>query len=372
MKVLIIGGSGILSTDFTKKILDAGDEAYVLNRGRRTHFIDERSKLITADIRNESIESLRNKIKNNTYDVVVDFLSYNTNQLKKTLNVIEKLYKQYIFISSATVYNKNSENDIITEAIPIGNKKWDYAYNKVLCEEFLRNCDINYTIIRPYVTYSNSRIPFPIISDSYQFTLLARILQDKPVLLYENGNAICTLTNTVDFAEILYRILLNENSYGEAFHITGPFVQTWKDVYNEMCKLLNKAPNYVSVNIEDIEKYMPGFKYILLGDKGTNMQFDSSKVMSIIGDYEFQYDLTKGLRESIDFYLNNDYMQGLDYKWDGECDYVIYNKDGRKLKPLKNYQDRNNKSKIYYYIMRYQPFRGMYDFARWIKKKAQL
>lgn len=369
MKILILGGSGILSTDFTKKALDQGDNVYLLNRGRRTKFIDERCNLIIADLRNESAEEIREKIAITDYDVVVDFLSFNIEQMKKTLAIIEGKYKQYIFISTATVYKKDNEDEIITEQTEIGNDKWGYAYNKSLCENYLKDSTVNYTIIRPYVTYGKSRIPFPIIPDGHHYTLLARIIEEKPVLLYEDGKAICTLTNTVDFAEVLYRLLLNSKAYREDFHITGPYTQSWKMVYEELCVLLNKKPNAFSVSIDDIKRFMPGYKEILLGDKGTNMLFDNSKVLNAIGGYDFRYDLRTGLERSVNYYLDNEFMQGIDYKWDGECDYLVYKLSGIKLSPVTMTKNAPNSKMLYYYIMRYQPFRFLIDMLRKIKHR---
>lgn len=366
LKILILGGSGTLSTDFTRLCLDNDNVVYLVNRGKRKQFIDERAKLIVANLRNEPIEDIKNKLSIANYDVIVDFLSYNVDQMKKTLAIVEGMYRQYIFISSATAYIKDNPNEIITEKNKIGNKDWDYAYNKSLCENFLAQQDINYTIIRPYVTYGISRIPFPIIPDGYHYTLLKRIIENKPILLYENGSAICTLTNTKDFAHILYSLLLNEKAYREDFHITSVSRQSWKDVYFEYCQLLGKEHNYISVSKNDIHKYLPEFEQILDGDKGQNMIFDNSKVMNAIGGYEFKYDLHTGLKESVDFYLKNKSMQGIDYKWDGRCDYLVKRLTGKKGHKIESNNENSNK-KILYIIMTNFILRNMYETARKIK-----
>lgn len=368
MNILILGGSGILSTDFTKKCLDEGNVVYTLNRGNRTHFIDSRAKLIKADLRNESEDVLREKIFKElpSYDVIIDFLSFNPDHLKRTLSILDGCFNQFIFISSSTVYKKKSDDEILTEQSEIGNEKWDYAYNKYLCEEMLKKSTGNYTIIRPYVTYGKNRIPFPIIPGD-QYTLLARIMANKPVIMFEQGNAICTLTHTQDFAKTIYELLLNEKAYKEAFHITSTSEQTWFEVYTILCELLNKKPNICSLDRAETKKYMPEFYEILVGDKGTNMRFDNTKISNAIGHPVYNdVSLRDGLKQSVDFFMNNSYMQTIDYKFDGECDCIAAKISKQKCRILES-PIRSNKDALYYHIMRF-PLTNFLVSARRAKK----
>ena len=366
MKILILGGTGILSTDFTKWCIDQGNEVFLVNRGKKKEFIDKRANLFIADLRNEDVVSLINKIANINYDVVVDFLSYNTDQMKKTLEIIKGTYTQYVFISSATAYIKEFKNEIITENNSVRNKKWDYAYQKALCEDYLKQQDINYTIIRPYVTFGVSRIPFQIIPDNYYYTLIERIKEDKPIIILDDGKAICTLTSTKDFAQILYRLLLNPKAYKEAFHITSNNRQTWKEVYITIVELLNKTPHAFSVSIEDVHKYMPEFEFILKGDKGENMIFDNSKVLTAIGGYDFKYSLQDSLKEAIDYFESHQQMQGIDFKFDGRCDYLIRKKSNQRLACIE-LTNVFSTYKIWYFIMKVPFLRVCYENVRKVK-----
>ena len=370
MKILILGGSGILSTDFTKKVLDSGDSVTIVNRGKRKAFIDPRAKLLVADLRQESEKALSQKLATQEYDVVVDFLSYNVDHLRKNLNIIRSKCKQYIFISSATAYKKCSEDEIITEKTPVGNQKWDYAYQKALCEQYLEKENIDYTIIRPYVTYGDSRIPFQIIPDGAHYTLLQRIKEEKPVILLDDGRAVCTLTHTTDFAEVLYRLLLNAKAYRQAFHITNSCTYTWKEVYETLCRILEKPTNVISVSLEDVKKYLPEYYPSLSGDKGTNMQFDNSKVMQAIGEYQFAVDLEAGLRRSVAYYETHENMQRIEFRWDGKVDYCIQKNSGRKLSCLK-IRNSYSCSPMLYFVVRYQPFRGMYNFLKGLYQRLR-
>lgn len=361
MKILIIGGSGILSSDFTKKSLDEGNQVIVVNRGKRQEFLDTRATHIATDIRKENTQYLKQRINIYDYDVVVDFLSYEPNHLEKMLNVLDGNFNQYVFISSATIYRENQ--GIISESKEIGNEKWDYAYKKYLCECFLKfQKDINYTIIRPYITYGNLRIPFQIIPDLYHFSLIARIKEKKPVLLFEEGNAVCTLTHTIDFAEILYKLLLNAKAYGEEFHITSTEHHSWKEVYIMICNILNVTPNYFSVDKKTTKKYLPEYYDMLQGDKGRDMVFDNKKVLEAIGTYKFKMPLYEGLTSSIQYFEQHKNMQGIDYKWDGRIDYLLKKCDYKNKQFLKHIKTNNNCSNnlLLYYIMQYKPLRFLY------------
>lgn len=370
MNILIIGGSGILSADFTRKCLDAGNTVFILNRGRNKSFIDDRANLIVADWRNESQEQLIEKIAQYKFDVAVDFLTFNVCHLKKTLNIVGKRVQQYVFISSATTYKEVPDGTRITEGMPIGNDKWSYAYDKYRCEELLSQTDINYTIIRPYVTFGDSRIPFPIIPDRYHYTLLARILEEKPVLLYNAGRAICTLTSTRDFADALCALLLNPQAFKEVFQITSDNIQTWGEVYEEICRILNKPMHGVSLSQEDIHRYFPEYETILLGDKGRNMIFDNSKIVSVVGKEVFSTDLRTGLNSSIEYYLKHEYMQGIDYKFDGKCDYFLKKKGIKNLTPIKLGNRDKSTRKVFYYLTSIKLLRIVYDGLRNLKNKV--
>ena len=178
-------------------------------------------------------------------------------------------------------------------------------------------------------------------------------MANKPVIMFEQGDAICTLTHTEDFAKTLYELLLNEKAYKEAFHITSTSEQTWLEVYTILCELLNRKPNICSLDRAETEKYMPEFYEILVGDKGTNMRFDNTKVSNAIGHSVYNtVSLKDGLKQSVDFFMNNSYMQKIDYKFDGECDYIATKISKQKCCILES-PVRRNKDVLYYHIMRF-------------------
>ena len=371
MRILVIGGTGVLSTDVVSKMLNEGNEVYLLNRGTRKNLIDPRATLLVGDVRNLSSEKLRKIISVvPDYDVVADFLSFNVEQLKKTLSYTDGLFKQFFFISSATAYKKSSEDEVITENTPIGNEAWSYAYNKSLCEEYLRKSDINFTIIRPYVTFSKIRIPFQTYTETYYYTLIARIKAGKPFPLYKEGENHCTITYSYDFANLFYGLVMNPKAFRNAYHLTSSGRYTWREIYETLCRILDCPVKVYDISLDEVKKYVPEYYETLLGDKGTNMVFDNSKVLADIGGYEFKYNLEDGLREAVDYITSHQKLCPVDQKWEGEMDYFLRKR--YHVKDLKRINEGSNnsfKEKMKYSIMSSNILRPMYNFYRKLKNK---
>lgn len=328
MKILLIGGTGIISTEVCKLAINRGNEVYILNRGKRKKFLHPDARLIVADIYNDDETEISNKFKNEYFDVVVDFISFNLNELKKSTKLFADVCDQYIFVSSATVYETQPTGAMITENTNRYNPQWNYATDKIDCEDYI--CDLykarkkgEYTIIRPYVTYGVTRVPFGVISDRANYTLINRMLLGKPVVLWDGGEAMCTLTYSKDFAVGVVGLFKNEKAYGEAFHITSPVIHRWKDVYYTLTKILDVEDNHIDIPTEYIVKCIPRYSNSLLGDKARDMVFDNTKIKNAVPDFAENTSLEEGLRSVIDYYKSSPEVRIVDYKWDGQIDRMI-------------------------------------------------
>lgn len=322
-RVLILGGSGILSTDVLKECLSRNISVTCITRGTRDHRIPNGVKIIHGDIYN--LEDVVNKLER-TYDAILDFLSFDVTGLKYKLDHLAQYCKQYVFVSSATAYS--FKDTIVTEDTELGNEYWDYGDNKVKCERFLRkkasSYGVNYTIIRPYITYGKTRIPFGIIPVSGEYwTLANRILYDKPILLWDGGRAQCTLTNTVDFARGFVDLIGSEKAYNEAFHITSNEVLTWKNVLDSVCKNLGKNAIVFSENTSAILDLLPEYSGVLNGDKARDRIFDNSKIMEAAPNFKDFISFEDGISETINHYLANPIERTMNYRWDGRIDWAI-------------------------------------------------
>lgn len=327
MKILFIGGTGRLSKDVAKLAADLGNEVYLLTRGSssRSIFIDDRYHMLSGDIR--EAEKVKEVLKEYHFDVVIDFLTYHCDQLHKTLEAIEGVYKQYIFISSATVYKRENYNELISEyKTPVGNDKWKYAQNKALCEKeifrYFQDRAENYTIIRPGVTYGNTRIPYPIVpADSQkEYSFLYRVKTGAPIPVFDRGETEVTITNTKDFAKGVVGLMGNEKAYGEAFHITSDEEVTWESVLNCLESIMNTSINRMQLSQFAIYNAVPYYKEVLIGDKGNKTRYDNSKILSAVSGLTFDIPLKVGLEETVRFYETHKDHQIIDYYWMGCMD----------------------------------------------------
>lgn len=370
MKILLLGGTGILSSAVCDLALKKGMNVTTVNRGKRKEFLRDQADNIVADIRNESVDLLKEKICFQYYDVVVDFISYTKEQLTKTISIIENSCEQLIFISSATVYKKLDDAHIYIEDDSIDNDKWKYCIEKAECERFLNEgkWSFKFSIVRPYITYGKTRIPFQIVPLKY-YTLLNRIKNNKPILFVDK-KAICTLTNVNDFAVGVVGLFNNPNAYGEAYHITSNYCYTWKNVFEIIERAIGGDSKAIEIPLSDLSKiHNLGFEIEeLYGDKARNMRFDNSKIKNAVKEYQGNISFEEGIKESILFF-DNPKHQIIDYIWEGRVDRIIniyskkhnlYLKSDLKL----NKEKISFVNKIKYYIGRYEV---LYLPAKWIK-----
>lgn len=364
MKVLLIGGTGILSTDVCKEALKKGYEVTCLNRGNHVELQNDNAKVILGDIRNP-IE-ITQKFKNLNYDVIVDFLSFTPKHLKDTLDIFAHKCKQFIFISSATAYSKKNENEIISEKTKLGNTNWKYGQDKVDCEKLLKkycaSISLKYTIIRPYVTYGKTRIPYAVIPNHQPWSWLNRIYSNKPVVLWNGGKVKCTLTHTTDFSKGLVGLFLNEKAMNEDFHITSDEPMTWKKATDQIVKAINHEVNIVDMSTDYIIKVLPEYKGILLGDKNTNMVFNNSKIKQAVPEFKNFTLFQDGIKKTIKYLNEHNFMHDIDIKWDARLDYLLekyYKKNHQKYdkKKLRKFccfdHQPTTKEKFAYFMYRY-------------------
>jgi len=376
MNILLIGGTGVISTEIMNLCIDRGFSVYLLNRGNNKQLINSQAILIQEDI--NKVEEVRKKIDSFFFDVVVDFLSYNEDQLGRSLSIFRGKCKQYVFISSVAVYDREGVDDLIAEDnCHMPNRLWDYSVNKLICEDLLKSkCNewnIKYTIVRPSVTYGDTRIPYGITPNyGYHWTLISRILNNKPIITWGGGNNICTLTHSEDFAKGFIGLLGNDSAYNEAFHIVGSEQYTWLEVLTMISKILKKDYIAIDIPVEFIASKSPYLEGVLIGDRAVDARYDNSKIKSVVNNFDSSITLEDGLRRTINFYKENNYVRGIDYSWDADMDRIISSylkKNNSKL--LKStslsfidYIGGTYKDRIRYYMYRYNSMNSIVSIAR--------
>jgi nucleoside-diphosphate-sugar epimerase len=325
MKALFIGGTGTISTAISNLAVQKGWELYLLNRGNRIERVPEGAKLITADINDEITVS--EHIKDMQFDVVADFIAFGPSQVERDIRLFSGRTKQFIFISSASAYQKPLSYYKITESTPLSNPYWEYSRNKIACEELLmkeyRNNGFPITIVRPSHTYDERSIPVAVHGKHGSWQVIDRILKRKPVIIHGDGSSLWTLTHSTDFAKAFVGLMGNRASIGEAVQITSDEALTWDKIYDSIGDALNVDVKKVHVVTDFIVACEPSYKGALLGDKSNTVVFDNSKIKRLVPDYVATTRFDQGIRLSIEYYMNHPELQVVDEEFDLFCDKII-------------------------------------------------
>lgn len=327
MKALFIGGTGTISMGITKQLAENKDwELYLFNRGSRTEELPENIKVINGDINNEAeAEKLLGDL---CFDTVCDFIGFVPSQLERDYRLFKDRTKQFMYISSASAYQKPLSDYRITEGTPLANPYWEYSRNKIACEDFLmkmyRENGFPVTIIRPSHTYDERSVPLGVHGDKGSWQVVKRMLEGKPVIIHGDGTSLWTMTHNSDFAKAFIGLMGNAHAIGESFQITSDETVTWNQIYKAIADALGVElkPYYVTSDFLDaVGKY--DFKGSLIGDKANSVVFDNSKLKKAVPGFTATVRFDQGVRKAIDFVLSNKEYQVEDKEFDEWCDKVI-------------------------------------------------
>ena len=323
MKALIIGGTGTISTSVVRRLLDTGWEVTLLNRGNRP--VPREARVMVADINDTGrVEEL---LQGEHFDTVADFIVFTPEQARRDARLFAGKTDQYIFISSASAYQKPVPALPITEDTPLINPYWQYSRNKaeieaLLMEEYRRGFPV--TIVRPSHTYSERSLPVQIHGDQGPWQVLSRMLQGKTVPVAADGETLWTMTTAEDFAIYFCGLCGNREALGEAYHITSDESIPWNEAYRIIAEHLGVEfkPCYVPAHLlARVKRY--DFNGALLGDKSNSVIFDNSKVMCATGIPPIHFTpFREGAKRSVRYFLEHPEMQTEDPEFDAFCDRV--------------------------------------------------
>jgi len=322
MKILFIGGTGNISSDCAELLHRRGHEIIVLTRGANP--VPAEYRPLVADRRD--LAAMQRAVRGIDIDVVINFLGYLVPELEIDYAVFNGRIRQYVFISTAMVYEKPTRILPVTENTPLGNPYSDYAQNKEKCETWLMNKfhmdKFPVTIVRPSHTYSKLWIPNPVSSAGYSFA--ARLETGRPVYMHNNGENPWTLTATTDFAVGLAGLAGNERTLGEAFHITSDEALPWHRIYDEIAEAVGvENPNVVRIPLEFICERFPELTGWLKGDKAEPAIFDNSKIKKFVPDFVCRKPVSVGIRESVAWMRNHPDQKQNNPKVDYYCERVV-------------------------------------------------
>lgn len=335
MKALFIGGTGTISMAITRQLSTNPDwDLYLLNRGSRSSDVPANVHSIIADISNEA--DCQEKLKDLQFDVVCDFIAFTKEQVERDYRLFNGKTRQYIFISSASAYQKPLSGAIITESTPLANPYWEYSRNKIACEDFLmskyREHRFPVTIVRPSHTYDERKVPLGVHGDKGSWQILKRMLEGKPVIIHGDGTSLWTMTHNTDFAKGFIGLMGNIHAIGEAFQITSDELLTWNQIYQSIADALNvelKAYHVTSDFLAASGKY--DLEGSLIGDKANSVIFDNAKLKRAVPDFVATTRFDQGIRQSIDYILSHPECQTPDPEFDEWCDRIITSLEQAKL-----------------------------------------
>ena len=299
MKILFIGGTGVISSACSELCVKKGYELYLLNRNQSFRKPPAGARVINADIRDvNGVEAL---LKGERFDSVVDWIAYTEEHVKNDYEIFLGKTDQYIFISSASAYIKPPVKLPITEDTQLKNPFWEYSRNKISCEYYLLDKfgtnDFPVTICRPSHTYDKTKI-----SLYGGYTALNRMKMGREVILHDDGNSKWTLTNAKDFAKGFIGLIGNSATLGEAYHITSDEILTWNQIAEIIASAAGVELKLTYLPSEFISGYDSEWGYNLLGDKSYDTVFDNSKIRSIVPGFNASVPYSEGAREIIEWH----------------------------------------------------------------------
>ncbi len=326
MKILLIGGTGTISMAITRLLAKQGHEVFLLNRGNRSDELPPEVSVIRCDIGNEA--EAAKALEGHSFDAVGEFIGFVPEQIRRDIRLFSGRTKQYIYISSASAYQKPLTDCRITESTPLANPYWQYSRDKIACEELLmqayRETGFPVTIVRPSHTYDERSVPLGVHGDKGSFQVVRRIAEGKPVIIHGDGTSLWTVTHNTDFACAYAGLIGNIHAIGQAFHITSDESVTWNQIYQIIADELGvplRAVHIPSDFLAAVSHY--DLEGSLIGDKANTVIFDNSKIRRAVPGFTAKVRADQGIRAAVRHIMSHPELQTEDPEFDRWCDRVI-------------------------------------------------
>jgi nucleoside-diphosphate-sugar epimerase len=361
MKLLVIGGTGLLSGAVVREALNKDIEVTIVNRGIKSKVMPQGAKVITADFRNETM--MKSALQDLYFDAAIDFICFNKEQMEYSVKLLSQHCDQYIYISSACVYNyalpgvKTEDSEKVFE-------KWSYSVNKWAGEccltELAKELKVNYTIIRPCITYDDSRIPYGMTPPyGYHWTLVGRILAGKPIIRWNGGTTKWSMMRVEDFVVGLVGVVGNKDAYNQAYNISGDNAYSWNDVIECVEDAINKKAIFYDLTSEEYT-ILSNDKEGRIYGRSSDLICSNQKIKDLVPEFKTTYNLQDGIMKTIAGYQNEKFERGIDYAFDAYLDRTILKSCKEHGIKSSNYKlgfvdylgNSTNKEKLRYYAIR--------------------
>jgi nucleoside-diphosphate-sugar epimerase len=314
MRVLFIGGTGLISSASTTLALARGIDLTLVNRGRSPKAdVPAGAAHLVADI--HDVEAFRSALREDVeahgrYDAVVQWIAFTPEHVALDIETFADLTDQYVFISSASAYETPPSHYLAREdTTPLDNPYWQYSRDKAEAERILqqagREREFPFTIVRPSHTYGYPDFPLAITSPAHPWTIVDRIRAGKRFIVHGDGTSLWTVTDHRDFAVGLVGLLGNDKALREDFHITSDDVLTW----NQICEYVADAIGVSRTDLADQAVHIPSellvrldrdaFEGPLMGDKMHAGVFDNAKLKAAVPDFAPVHTFKESVKETV-------------------------------------------------------------------------
>jgi nucleoside-diphosphate-sugar epimerase len=324
MKILFIGGTGIISTASTALAAKSGLDITLLSRGQHASQVPTGVKTLIADVNDPA---LIQKLDHESFDAVVDWIAFTPADIERDLKLFRGRTRQFVFISSASAYQKPQTHYLMTESTPLANPYWDYSRNKIACEERLmqayRDEGFPVTIVRPSLTYGETLIPLVLNSWQQSYTAVDRMIRGQKMVVPGDGSSLWVITHNTDFAKGLVGLLGHPQAIGHAFHITSDEVLTWDQLFRIVGVAVGVEPQLVHIPSDFIAACLPDKKGTLIGDKSVSVVFDNSKIKRFVPGYCATTSFDQGIRQSIAWFNADPSRKQIDQQVNAAMDKLI-------------------------------------------------
>jgi len=325
MRVLFIGGTGNISTACTELAVECGIDLTLLRRGQRAASVPAPVRTIAADINDEA--AVAQALDSEKFDAVVDWIAFTPSHIERDIRLFRDRTDQYIFISSASAYQRPVSHYLITESTPLANPYWQYSRDKIACEDRLmhehRESGFPITIVRPSLTYGDTQIVLAVNSWQKSYTAVDRMRRGKEVIVPGDGSSLWVITHNSDFAQGLVGLLGHRQAIGHAFHITSDEVLTWDRIYTITAQAADVEPRVVHIASDFLGTCMPDLIGSLTGDKASSVVFDNSKIKRFVPGYNARIPFAEGIAKTIAWFDADPARQVVDDEANTAWDTII-------------------------------------------------
>ena len=324
MRILFIGGTGIISTACTALAAKRGMDVTLLSRGQHEAQLPPGVKTLIADVNDPAILQ---KLEHEVFDAVVDWIAFTPADIERDLKLFRGRARQFVFISSASAYQKPATHYLITESTPLANPHWEYSRNKIACEERLmqayREEGFPVTIVRPSLTYGETLIPLVLNSWQQSYTAVDRMFRGQKMIVPGDGSSLWVVTHNTDFAKGLVGLLGHAQAIGHAFHITSDEVLTWDQLFRIVGAAVGVEPQLVHIPSDFIVACLPEEEGSLTGDKSVSVVFDNTKIKRFVPGYCATTTFAEGIRQSLAWFNADPSRKQIDHQVNATMDKLI-------------------------------------------------